>query len=137
MSAIAMVLVRNAAHVQHQKMALQSVQVVNVDIHAAVAIPIMAKSAVKISLMPRLQIMAARHAALNVTMAITNQMAAVCLMLVQTVQHNAREEYRRRVPAAYGLAAQSVQRIRFVAEAAVQLVLLVSMSIRIPAKTIA
>jgi hypothetical protein len=58
-------------------------------------------------------------------------------MIVQMAQSNAREEYHRRVPVVYGLVAQSVLQIRFVAEVIVQHVHPVSMFMKILAKTIA
>ena len=134
---IVMAQVHDVARVQRRQMVQQSVQVVNAGIHARVALLIMANSVVRMSPMPRLLKTAAQHAASHVMMASISLVIVVFRMIAQMVQSNAREECHKRVPAAYGLAAQSVQRIRFVAEAVVQLVLLVSMSIRIPAKTIA
>ena len=134
---IVMAQVHDVARVQRRQMVQQSVQVVNAGIHARVALLIMANSVVRMSPMPRLLKTAAQHAASHVMMASISLVMAVFLMIVQMAQSNAREEFHKRVPAAYGPEAQSVLLIRFVAAEAVRLVLLVSMSIRIPAKTIA
>ena len=80
---------------------------------------------------------AARIAVSPATMVITNPAVAAYLTLVQTTQRNAQEEYHRLVPAAYGLEVQNALLIRFAAVEAVQRVHLVSMFIRILAKTIA
>ena len=87
--------------------------------------------------MARLLKTAARHAASNVIMVITNPAILVWLINARIAQSNVMGEPHRRVPAVYGKMAQHVQRIRFVAEAVVQPVLRVSMFIRILAKTIA
>jgi hypothetical protein len=131
------VIVQAAAHVRHQKMAKESAQVVYAAIHATMVLRITAESVVKMSLMPRLHTTAAQHAALNVTMDITNPAAAVHQTPVQTVQHNALEEFLRRVPVAYGQVAQSVLQIKSVAVAVVQHVHLVSMFIKTRVKMIA
>ena len=134
---IVMAQVHDVARVQRRQMVQQSVQVVNAGIHARVALLIMANSVVRMSPMPRLLKTAAQHAASHVMMASISLVTVVYLIVVQMAQSNAMGEYRKPVPVACGLEVQNALLIRFAAVEAVQRVHLVSMFIRILAKTIA
>ena len=84
--------------------------------------------------MRRLRITAARLVVLHAIVVITNPAAAVCRMLVPVVQNNAQEEFRRRVPVAYGRAVQNVRQIRFAAVEFVVRVVQISTCMAIHAK---
>ncbi len=104
---------------------------------ATAAIPIMARFVVKMYPMDPSRMIAAQLVVLLAAMDTISQATAVWLINARIAQSNVMGEPHRRVPAVYGMMAQHVQRIRFVAEAVVQPVLRVNMSMKILAKTIA
>ena len=77
---------------------------------------------------------AAIHAASPATTVIMNPVVPVYRINVQMVRNNAPKEFRRRVQAAYGRAAQNVRQIRFAVAAVVRRAHQVSMFMAIPVK---
>ena len=137
MPAIVMAQVHSVAHVQHRTMVQPIVQVVNAAILANPDLRIMARFVARMSPTAPLPKTAARHAASHATTVITNPVVPVYRINVQMAPNNAPKEFRRRVQAAYGRAAQNVRQIRFAVAAVVRRAHQVSMSMAIPVKTTA
>ena len=84
--------------------------------------------------MARLHTTAAHRAVLYAIMVITNLAIPVYPINVQMVQRNVREEYRRHVPAVYGVVLRNAHRMRFVMAVIARLVRTISMFMAIHVK---
>ena len=78
-----------------------------------------------------------QHVVSHATTDIMNLVVAVYLTIVQMAQNNAREEFHRRVPVAYGQVAQNAVQIRFAMAVPAVHVVQTSMYMAIHAKTTA